>query len=227
MANSGLLSSRGSEKLDELSATTPYEMITGAVLAGGTSSRFGSEKAIAPFRSEHMINHVLEVFRDVTDEVLVAVAPGRGAFYSDLLGDGVLVVEDPVSGLGPIQGLVTALNSASGDYVLVSPCDTPLLRREVCEMTVSRAEGKDGAVPVVRGFLEPLHACYGRTACLNAFVRSMEEGARRPKDAYHHLLNLATVEETDLRTVDQHLVSFLNINSEEDLAAATQHLDTQ
>jgi len=51
-------------------------------------------------------------------------------------------------------------------------------------------------------------------------------GGRRPKDAYH-LLNLATVEETDLRRVDPHLVSFLNINSEEDLAAAIQHLDTQ
>ena len=226
MANSVLLSSHGSEKLDELSATIPYDMITGAVLAGGTSSRFGSEKAIAMFRSEHMIKHVIGVLHDVTDEVLVAVAPGRGDFYSDLLGEDFLVVEDSVSGLGPIQGLVTALDSASGDYVLVSPCDTPLLRREVCEMTISRAEGKDGAIPVVRGFLEPLHSCYSRTACLNAFAKSMEEGARRPKDAYH-LLNLATVEETDLRTVDPHLVSFLNINSEEDLAAATQHLGPQ
>lgn len=226
MANSRRFSSHGSEKLDEQAATTPYEMITGAVLAGGTSSRFGSEKAIAPFRSEHMIKHVLGVLHDVTDEVLVAVAPGRGDFYNDLLGEDFLVVEDSVSGLGPIQGLVTALNSASGDYVLVSPCDTPLLRREVCEMTISRAEGKDGAVPVVRGFLEPLHACYSRAACLNAFAKAIEVGGRRPKDAYH-LLNLATVEETDLRRVDPHLVSFLNINSEEDLAAAIQHLDTQ
>jgi molybdopterin-guanine dinucleotide biosynthesis protein A len=201
-------------------------MITGAVLAGGTSSRFGSEKAIAPFQSAPMITHVIRVLQEVTDEVLVAVAPGRGPFYRDLLGKDMLVVEDDTLGLGPIQGLVTALDSASGDYVLVSPCDTPLLRREVCELTISRAECKDGAVPVVRGFLEPLHACYSRPACLKAFAKSMEEGVRRPKDAYH-LLRLATVEETDLRKVDPHLVSFVNVNSEEDLAAAIRHVDAQ
>jgi hypothetical protein len=40
-------------------------------------------------------------------------------------------------------------------------------------------------------------------------------------------LRLATVEETDLRKVDPHLVSFVNVNSEEDLAAAIRHVDAQ
>jgi molybdopterin-guanine dinucleotide biosynthesis protein A len=201
-------------------------MISGAVLAGGTSSRFGSEKAIAAFRSEHMISHVIRVLLKVTDEVVVAVAPGRGGFYRDLLGEDVSVVEDVESGVGPIQGLVTALDSASGDYVLVSPCDTPLLREEVCEMTIRRAEGRDGAVPLVNGFLEPLHACYSRVICLEAFSKSMAQGTRKPKDAYH-LLSLATVDEVDLRRVDPHLVSFLNVNSEEDLIAATKRAGLQ
>ncbi|MDH3365222.1 MAG: molybdenum cofactor guanylyltransferase [Thermoplasmata archaeon] len=201
-------------------------MITGAVLAGGTSSRFGSEKAVAPFRSASMIMHVLRVLSETTDETLVAVAPGKGTHYRNLLDDEVFVVEDDEYGIGPIKGLVTALGAARGDYVLISPCDTPLLRREVCEITISRAKGFDGAVPVVRGFLEPLHACYSRSKCLNAFIKSLEEGMRRPKDAYH-LLNLATVEEADLRRVDPHLTSFLNVNSEEDLASALKQAEKQ
>ncbi len=200
-------------------------MITGAVLAGGTSSRFGSEKAIAPFRSEHMISHVIRVLLRVTDELVVAVAPGRGTFYRDLLGEDITVVEDVESGIGPIQGLVTALGAAGGDYVLVSPCDTPLLREELCEMTIRYADGRDGAVPVVGGFLEPLHACYSRLTCLEAFTESMAEGMRKPKDAYR-LLNLATIDEADLRSVDHDLVSFVNVNSEDDLAAAIRRSDS-
>ena len=149
-------------------------MITGAVLAGGTSSRFGSEKAVAQFGGRPMITHVISVLEQVADEIIVAVAPGRSARYTGIVDDDVRLVEDRQSDQGPIRGIVTALEASCGDYVIVNPCDTPLLRKEVCELVISRGKGKDGAVPRIGGFLEPLHAVYKRDPCLDAFTRVID-----------------------------------------------------
>ena len=190
-------------------------------MAGGTSSRFGKEKALADFGSRTMISHVIAVLQQLADEIVVSVAPGRRPYYADLLGNDILIVEDERTGEGPIRGLVTALEASQGEYVLTSPCDTPLLRKDVCEIIASMGVGKDGAVPRVRGYLEPLHAIYRREPCLRAFLQVLEEGGLRPKDAFS-LLDLAIVEEEELRIVDPELVSFVNVNSEKVLASAAK-----
>ncbi len=170
-----------------------------------------------------MISHVIAVLEQVTDEILVAVAPGRSSVYTDVFGDDVLVVEDWRPGLGPLQGLSTALKAANGEHVLVSPCDTPLLRKEVCEVIKTRGMNGDGAVPRIGGYLEPLHAIFRRESCLKVFMQVIEKGVSRPKDAYAHL-DLTIVEEEELRTVDPNLASFVNVNSEEAFSSAVSLL---
>lgn len=186
------------------------------MLSGGTSTRFGQEKGLVTLDGEPMVRLVTRTMQSLTDEVVVAVARGRSPDYHRLLGNGVIVVEDEQDGGGPLLGLTTALRGASGEYVIVSPCDTPLLKPEMCKIVINRGKGKDGAVPRVRGYLEPLHASYRRKTCLDAFERSLSDGMRRPKDAYR-LLELAIVEEADIRVHDPTLESFMNINTREDL----------
>ena len=198
-------------------------MVTGAVLAGGTSSRFGSEKATAQFGNCPMIAHVVSVLSLVADDIVVAVAPGRSSYYTKIVDKDIRVVEDRHTDQGPIRGLVTALEASHEDYVIVSPCDTPLLRKEVCELIIARGRDRDGAVPRIGGFFEPLHAVYRREPCLQAFARVIEEGDMRPKEAYGEL-DLATVGEEELRTVDPDLISFINVNSEEALVKAISRL---
>ena len=133
--------------------------------------------------SEPMAGIVVKTLRSVADEVVVSVAQGMGEEYRSLLGEDVVVVEDNTNGVGPLEGLTTALTVARGDYVVVSPCDTPLIRADVCAMLLDRGRGKDGAVPRIRGYLEPLHASYRRGPCLRAFEETKARGHRRPKDA--------------------------------------------
>jgi molybdopterin-guanine dinucleotide biosynthesis protein A len=193
------------------------DMLTGVVLSGGTSTRFGQEKGFVVLDGEPMVSRVATTMRMLADEVVVAVARGRADEYANVLSDDTTIVEDEREGVGPLHGLTTAIRVSRGDYVVVSPCDTPLLRQEMCRAVVDRGEGKDGAVPYVRGYLEPLHACYRRKTCLDAFEQTVASGRRRPKDAYH-LLDLATVDEEDIRRFDPQLDSFINVNTQEDLA---------
>ena len=198
-------------------------MLTGIVLSGGTSKRFGQEKGLVMLDGEPMISRVVATMRIVADEVVVAVASGRSEEYARSLSNDAIIVEDEREGVGPLHGLTTAMRAAGGDYVVVSPCDTPLLRPEVCRAVVDEGEGKDGAVPCIRGYLEPLHACYRRKTCLDAFEQTVASGQRRPKDAYH-LLDLATVDEEDIRRFDPRLESFINVNTQEDLAEVMDHI---
>jgi len=193
-------------------------MRTGVVLSGGSSTRFGGEKGLALFRDEPMVCLVVKIMEKVVDEVVVAVAKGRSDDYRRLLDEDVIVVEDDREGIGPLLGLVTAIKAGRGEYVAVSPCDTPLLRSEVVSLVLERGAGKDGAVPMIGGYLEPLHASYRRDVCLAAFEQTIHAGKRRPKDAYP-FLDLVTVDEDTIRRVDPDLRSFANVNTREQLAA--------
>jgi len=198
-------------------------MLSGAILSGGQSSRMGQEKGLVRLGGEPLIRHVARALANVADEIVVAVAKGRAEEYVRVLDGDFVLAEDREADVGPLEGLITALSSARGDYVLVSPCDTPFLRTAVCEATASRAEGKDGAVPIIRGYQEPLHAVYRRTTALKAFEEALSRGKRRPADGYG-ALELARVPEEVLRALDPQLESFWNLNTPEDLLQAEERL---
>ncbi len=102
--------------------------ILGAVLAGGASSRFGSDKAMAEFRGKPLIEHVIFRLRpQVSDLVVVGREhPGEAS-----------IPDRPAPGLGPLGGLNAALHHAVAqgyDAVLTSGCDLPELPLDLREM---------------------------------------------------------------------------------------------
>lgn len=92
--------------------------ILGLVLAGGQSSRFGSDKALALVEDTPLIAHALNALTPFADQLAVA---GRD-------WPGSIRIEDlPQPGLGPLGGLLGGLTYAAGngfDAVLTSGCDT-------------------------------------------------------------------------------------------------------
>ena len=94
-------------------------MILGAVLAGGESRRFGSDKAHALLEGQPLIAHVLTALRPSTEAVIVC---GRE------WPDEMCVPDRPAPGLGPLGNIAAALTYAQAHgfaRVLVLPCDTP------------------------------------------------------------------------------------------------------
>ena len=183
----------------------------------------GRDKGMIRLGGRALVNHVATIFSEIVDEIVVAVGVGKSAEYAEILGDDLVISEDKEADLGPLEGLITALSAARGDYVLISPCDTPFLKASVCQLTASSAKGRGGAVPVVRGYQEPLHAVYKRTSALKAFETALSTGKRRPTDAYGGL-DLVRVPEGVLKELDPRLDSFWNLNTPEDLAQAETRL---
>jgi molybdopterin-guanine dinucleotide biosynthesis protein A len=93
----------------------------GAVLAGGQSRRFGSDKALAIWDGQPLIVHAAAILARHTDEVVIC---GRGESPTGLRH----LPDRPAPGLGPLGGLCAALHHAteSGhDAVLSLGCDMP------------------------------------------------------------------------------------------------------
>ena len=171
-----------------------------------------------------MAKHVADALSTVADEIIISVAKGKSGAYAEMIDADLRLVEDKSAELGPLEGLVRGFEAARGKYVLVSPCDTPFLKKAVCEAVVAAAEGKDGAVPMTgSSYLEPLHGAYSRTTCLDAFRKVLSMGGRAPTEAYKGL-EIVFLDERTLRTIDPELQSFWNINDKDDLRKAEAQL---
>jgi molybdenum cofactor guanylyltransferase len=95
--------------------------LLGALIAGGLSSRFGSDKALAPWRGRPLIEHAADALRPHVDAIVVC---GRAH------GRLTVVADRPGPNMGPLGGLAGALHHARHhgfDAVLTVGCDTPLL----------------------------------------------------------------------------------------------------
>jgi molybdopterin-guanine dinucleotide biosynthesis protein A len=97
--------------------------LLGAVLAGGQSRRFGSDKTMALLAGKPLIEHAIAALSAQTEAVIVC-----GREWTDWVAD------RPEPGLGPLGGINAALHCAAErgfDAVLTVPCDAPVLPRDI------------------------------------------------------------------------------------------------
>lgn len=164
----------------------------GVVLAGGYSRRFGDQdKALAKLNETPMLRVVVERLAGVLDSVVVSCrSEQRPEFEAVLDGCEVRVsfAVDPTPDGGPLVGLRHALERVSGEYTAVVACDMPLVDPAFVEYLFSRADGRDGAVPVDRdGTRQPTQAVYRTAAAQTACTAALEAGVGRLTDAVSRL----------------------------------------
>ena len=194
-------------------------MRSGVLLTGGKSTRMGAEKSLVLLREKPLVQWVFEEISEVVDEVLVSISTTPSSKLLKILIPSTIIVKDVTPGMGPIEGLLLSFKKAKGEYVAVAPCDTPFIKKELYNLLYRKANGKDGAVPVVNGFYEPLHAVYRRDAFLHAIEKVISSGKSKPIDAYQYL-DLEYFSEDALTKIDPNLESFMNINTLSDMKKA-------
>src|SRR5205807_1738795 len=110
----------------------------GFVLAGGRSSRMGRDKALLPYKSGTLMEHVAEqVLRAAGNVALI----GNPSSYEHL---GYPVYADRMPNNGPLGGIYTALSVSKADWNLIVACDLPRISvtqlRQVLEAANDAAE---------------------------------------------------------------------------------------
>jgi molybdopterin-guanine dinucleotide biosynthesis protein A len=145
--------------------------ICAVILAGGKSSRMGSNKALLDFGGRPLINILADRIRPITNQILISSNDPTCYEFLHLP-----VIPDQYPGQGPLAGLHAAMLWHDCLLYIVLACDLPNLRASLLRKLAFLAEGYDIAIPRTRdGIAHPLCAVYRRT-CLPAVENSLAQG---------------------------------------------------
>ncbi len=154
---------------------------TGAVLAGGRSSRMGQNKALMQFEGRTLLERALDHLHPHVHELIVI---GDPSLYGHLHHQ---VIPDELPGNGPMGGIATALKHARYSSMLVLGCDMPKVTAELfIELKEGLTKVQDAFVPACDGNIEPLVAAYHKR-CLPAFKACITQGQLKMIDGLDHV----------------------------------------
>lgn len=185
-------------------------MLTGAVLAGGKSLRYGRNKALEVCRGKSLIEHAVGSLRGLCDPVLVVA--NDLTLYLHLRAT---LVQDVIPHQGPLGGIYTALFFSPHPWILAKATDMPLLVEDLARLMLSLREGYDVVLPRFEDRYEPLVALYSRR-CLTPVATALEKGERKII-SFFPKVRVRVIPEAEWRGVDPDGLSFSNINTPENL----------
>jgi molybdopterin-guanine dinucleotide biosynthesis protein A len=172
--------------------------LTGVLLVGGASTRFGSPKALAQFGGETLGERAWRLLGEVCDE---RIAVGKRADALDLPFE---LLDDGTGVRAPIAGVVAGVRAATHEIAVVIPVDMPMLTaaalRELAAACRDVAVAESG----------PLPGAYRRTA-LPALELALAEERLALREA---------IAELDVAIVDLDARLLVNVNTADDV----QHL---
>lgn len=190
--------------------------ITGVVLAGGQGSRMGGvDKGLVRIAGRPMIEHVISRLKPQVGTLLINANRNLDA-YREL---GYPVVPDASAEyLGPLAGFLAAMRAAETPFILTTPCDTPLLPRDLAARLWREFDDPAIGLAVVSNgsYLEPVFALIA-TSLADSLEVFLNAGGRKI-DRWYATTRMATVDFSDAAE------SFANVNDPEQSSAMEARL---
>jgi molybdopterin-guanine dinucleotide biosynthesis protein A len=193
--------------------------LTVAILAGGNSERFKSEKALALFQGRPLLTHMIGIAKRFSPQTLVVVSSDEQAEgLKSAIGENRVAVDPDDAVKCALTGAVTAFEFCETRYILLLPVDTPLVKVDLLQMLIDLRAGHGAVVPSwPSGYVEPLHSVYLSEHAYSRGLKVLDEGKRRMQDLLDALHNVLYVSTLVLKSLDRELKSFVNFNNEEEL----------
>ncbi|MFX0083479.1 MAG: molybdenum cofactor guanylyltransferase [Candidatus Hodarchaeota archaeon] len=206
------------------------------ILIGGKSTRFGIDKGLFEFRGKPLISYQLEILTQIQYNIfLVAHSKQQAQSYIDkinfkqimgfIIDDNSLLSDSNMN--TPMKGLYSAfkeLKDIGYEKSFSLSCDLPLINLDVIEFMINQSVGYDCSIPRWNnGFLEPLFAIY---PIKKAYI-SIEENLKNRKYKLTNIIdknwkiNFISIEKS-IKKLDPNLLTFLNINTPEDIKLLTK-----
>jgi molybdenum cofactor guanylyltransferase len=211
---------------ETMTTTISRAPLSAAVLAGGQSSRMGTDKAFLPLieGGEPMLGTVIGHLHHVAQEVIV-IANDRERYERF----GTRVVPDLIPGGGALAGIHAGVHHARYDHCLIVACDMPFLNVALLQWMASQPRDFDVLIPLIPGesrqsrngfVFQTLHAIYGKQ-CLPAIEARAADGNRQVI-GFFESVRVRPISLEAILLHDPERNSFFNANTPEALALAAQ-----
>ncbi|MEA3279693.1 MAG: molybdenum cofactor guanylyltransferase [Thermodesulfobacteriota bacterium] len=195
---------------------------SGIILAGGLSTRFsGNNKALISINGKSILDHIYEVFSSLFEEIILVTNDPL-----EYLGWNFNVVTDIYQIRSSLTGIHAGLFYSTNPYSFFTACDTPFLKTELVDMIANNIQPEiDVVIPEAQDGLQPLCAVYSKD-CLTPVERHLAQKKLKIRQFFQKV-RTKKIPEKLLREKDPDLLSFLNINTPDDLDRAKQIIQTQ
>lgn len=133
--------------------------ITGIILAGGQSSRMGTDKAFIKIGNRTLIENSYDLIKNYCSEILISTNNHSGYSFPEQW-----IIPDDRQGLGPIGGIYSCLKRSGTVNNLVVAVDIPFINNGLIQFLLSNMADVELVVPITgKGKTEPLCAVYKKS----------------------------------------------------------------
>jgi len=181
------------------------ENITGIILAGGKSSRMGTDKGFLKLNDKLFIEHIIEVLTPYVSELIIVSNNSDYDIFK------LKRVNDIIENAGPLAGVYSGLKASKAERNIVLSCDIPLINSEVISVLIKEKNSDSEIIQIEsNGKTMPLIAIYNKS-CETVFNTLLNQGERRLRFA----VNQCKVKNIALNKQQEQWV--INVNTLEQL----------
>ena len=198
------------------------DSVSAILLAGGKSSRLGTDKAKVKLDGESvMINSIAGKLSLLSDDIVVST---NGRRYDDITIQ-VRWATDVKPSAGSLMGLYSGLLAVNNDYAIAVACDMPFINIELLKYMISLPRDYDALLPKIGDKTEQLYSIYSKK-CLPKMEKFMDAGHLKIT-SFLDEINVKYVFEDIINKYDPQHLSFFNVNTAEQLKEAQDILKNE
>ncbi|MBN4070197.1 molybdenum cofactor guanylyltransferase [Olleya sp. AH-315-F22] len=180
--------------------------ITGIILAGGKSSRIGSDKGFLLLKNKAFIQHIIEAIQPLVSEIIIVSNNTNYDIFN------LKRVNDIINNAGPLAGIYTGLHHSNTKNNLVLSCDVPLINTEILEkLTLNIEENVDIIQLESNDKTMPLIALY-KKHCKSKFLELLQQGERRLRFAVNQCNVKTIILNSELEKYTANINTLNNLN---------------
>ena len=195
--------------------------ILGVILAGGKSSRFGSNKSLSKLANYKLIEHVINKIDAYFSEILVVSNDSS----LKIKNQKIQIIKDCIKGyLGPLVGVLSAIKYANSfknkyKWIVTFPCDTPFFNKMIIEKMIEKSISAKEKIYLVKD-KKQRHNIFGLwSTSLESILEEDLNNNFRKVDLWADKIGCNFIEK-DIQNENE----FLNINTREDLGLAEKFI---
>lgn len=179
--------------------------ITGIILAGGKSSRMGSDKGFIKLNNKKFVEYSIKALKPLVSDILIV---SDNADY-DIFG--YKRIEDEIKNAGPVAGIYSGLEASKTEHNLILSCDIPLIKTSILEKLIGGIDETSKVIQVEsNGKSMPLIALY-KKECAPTFYNALQNDERRLR------IVLKSCKTKNIVLVDNEHETTMNVNTKEEL----------
>jgi molybdopterin-guanine dinucleotide biosynthesis protein A len=187
--------------------------VTAFILAGGKSSRMGSEKAFLEFEGHLLIDRMITIAKAVAEQMRIVGPKQKFSAFGQ-------IATDIYADRGPLGGIHAALEISRTEFNLMLAIDMPFIEPKFLQYMLKQAQHCEAlvTVPKVAGGFQPLCACYRK---------EFEPTAEKALAAGHNKIDALfapeitrVIDDAEFAKLGYSTAMFQNLNTKEDIEQA-------